>query len=185
VPPLNAPLWSVAACVLMLRGRPVPVGVAMALTVGAAIRLIRRIPDADTPVRAGALLTLAAVRGTAQELTQSTTRHYWPVAALAAVMNRRARQVLITAAAIEALIDYWRRGARLNPLTYLLIRRLDDMAYGAGLWRGVIRARTTAPLIPRLTLRTSTSVRDRRYRAGQGQAGIPERGEEKVQMVLR
>ncbi len=181
VPPLNAPLWSVAACVLMLRGRPVPVGVALALTAGAAIHLIRRIPDADTPVRAGTLLTLAAVRGTAQQLTQCATRHYWPVAALAAVMNRRARQVLITAAAIEALIDYRRCGVRLNPLTYVLIRRLDDMAYGAGLWRGVIRDRTTAPLMPRLALRTSTPyATGATRRAGQGQARMPKRGVEKA-----
>ncbi len=161
VPPLNAAPWSVAACALVLRGRPVPLGAAVALTAGTAIRLIRRIPDADTPVRAGTLLTLAAVRGTAEQLTRCATRHYWPVAALAAVMNRRARHVLITAAAIEGLIDHRRSGLRLNPLTYLLIRRLDDMAYGAGLWRGVIRERTTAPLIPRLAFRTSP-VRTRR-----------------------
>lgn len=158
VPPLNAAPWSVAACLLMLRGRPVPLGVAVALTAGAAIRLIRRIPDADTPVRAGALLTLAALRGTTEQLTRCATRHYWPVAALAAVMNRRARHVLIAAAAIEALVDYQRSGLRLNPLMYLLIRRLDDMAYGAGLWRGVIRDRTTAPLIPRLALRASAGT---------------------------
>jgi mycofactocin system glycosyltransferase len=154
VPPLNAAPWSVAACALALRGRPVLLAAAVALTAGTAIRLIRRIPDADTPVRAGTLLTLAAVRGTAEQLTRCATRHYWPVAALAAVMNRRARHVLITAAAIEGLIDYRRSGLRLNPLTYLLIRRLDDMAYGAGLWYGAARDRTTAPLIPRLALPT-------------------------------
>ncbi len=155
VPPLNAAAWSVAACALVLRGRPVPLGVAVALTARAAIRLIRRMSDADTPVRAGTLLTLAAVRGTAEQLARCATRHYWPLAALAGVMNRRARRVLITAAAAEGLIDYRRSGSRLNPLVYLLIRRLDDMAYGAGLWLGVIRHRTTAPLIPRLALRTS------------------------------
>jgi mycofactocin system glycosyltransferase len=152
VPPLNAAPWSVAACALGLRGRPVPLGVAVALTAAAAMRLIRRIPDADTPVRAGTLLSLAAVRGTAEQLARCATRHYWPVAALAAAMNRRARHLLITGAAIEGLIDYRRSGSRLNPLAYLLIRRLDDMAYGAGLWHGAIRARTTAPLIPRLAL---------------------------------
>ena len=150
VPPLNAAPWSVAACALVLSGRPVPAGFAVALTANSAIRLIRRMPDADTPVRAGALLTLAAVRGTAQQLTQCATRHYWPVAVLAAVVSRRARHVLITAAAIEALIDYRQKGLRLNPLAYLLVRRLDDLAYGTGLWRGAIRGRTAAPLIPRL-----------------------------------
>src|SRR6516165_3400198 len=159
VPPLNAAPWSVAACALVLSGRPIPVGFAVALTANSAIRLIRRMPDADTPVRAGALLTLAAVRGTAQQLTQCATRHYWPVAVLAAVVSRRARHVLITAAAIEALIDYRQKGLRLNPLAYLLVRRLDDLAYGTGLWRGAIRGRTAAPLIPRLACTRGMTAR--------------------------
>ena len=159
VPPLHASAWSVAACALVLRGRPVPIGVATALTACSALRLICRIPDADTPVRAGMLLTLAAVRGSAEQLTGCTTRHYWPVAVLAALMSRRARHVLVGCAAIEGLIDYRRSGSNLNPLTYLMIRRLDDMAYGAGLWRGAIRHRTIAPLIPRLALRTKRPTR--------------------------
>ena len=180
VPPLNAEPSSVAAWALVLRGRPVPLGAAMALTTGTAIRLIRRIPDADTPVRACTLLTLAAMRGTAEQLTQCATRHYLPVAALAAVMNRRARHVLITAAVIEGLIDYRRSGLRMNPVAYLLIRRLDDVAYGAGLWCGVIRHRTTAPLIPRLALRTKRAGRDRcDVPSGQGPARMPEPGQQK------
>ena len=159
VPPLHASAWSVAACALVLRGRPVPIAVATALTACAALRLIRQIPDADTPVRAGMLLTLAAVRGSAEQLTGCTTRHYWPVAVLAALMSRRARHVLISCAAVEGLIDYRRTGSNLNPLIYLMIRRLDDMAYGAGVWRGAMRYRTTAPLIPRLDLRTKRPAR--------------------------
>ncbi|MGP8001994.1 MAG: mycofactocin biosynthesis glycosyltransferase MftF [Streptosporangiaceae bacterium] len=159
VPPLNAPAWSVAVCALVLRGRPAPAGVAAALTACAALRLIRRIPDADTPVRAGTLLTLAAVRGSAEQLTGCTTRHYWPVAALVALLSRRARHVLVGCAAIEGLIDYRRRGPNLNPLVFLVIRRLDDMAYGAGVWRGALRQRTLAPLVPRLALRMGRPAR--------------------------
>jgi hypothetical protein len=144
----------------MLRGRPLSVGVAVALTAGTALRLIRRMPDADTPVRAGLLLTLAAVRGTAEQLTGCATRHYWPVAILAAAANRRARNVLVLSAAAGGLIDYRRSGSSLNPAAYLLIRRLDDLAYGAGVWRGAIRDRTIAPLIPRLAgSRTCTGDR--------------------------
>jgi mycofactocin system glycosyltransferase len=171
VPPLNAAPWSIAACMLVLRGRPVQLGAAVALTAWAAIRLIRRIPDADTPVRAGTLLTLAAVRGTAQQLMHCVTRHYWPVAALAGIMNRRMRYVLVTTAAVDGLIDYRRSGLRLNPLTYLLIRRLDDVAYGAGLWRGAIRERTIAPLIPRLAFRTGRCPNGAGAASGASMAG--------------
>lgn len=154
VPPLNAAPWSVAACALVLRGRLIPLAAATALAAGATVRLVRLMPDADTPVRAGAVLTLAAVRGTAEQLTRCATRHYWPVAVLAAVMSRRARHVVITGALLEGLIDFRRSGSHLNPLVYLLIRRLEDLAYGAGLWYGAIRDRTPAPLIPRLARRT-------------------------------
>ena len=150
VPPLNAAPWSIAACALVLRARPVPVGVAVALTAGTAIRLVRWMPDADTPVRASALLTLAAVRGTAEQLTRSATRHYWPAAAAAAAVSRRARYALVLSAAVEGLVDYRRSGTSLSPAAYLPIRWLDDLAYGAGVWAGAIRGRTAAPLIPRL-----------------------------------
>ena len=162
IPPLNAAPWSVAACMLAVRGRPAPAGAAVALTVGTAIRLIRRIPDADTPVRAGAQLTLAGLRGTAEQLSRCATRHYWPAVMLAAALNRRARRVLIAVAVIEGLVDYRRSGSPLNPLIYLLIRRADDVAYGAGLWRGAIRHRTAAPLIPRLAARVDAGAIPRR-----------------------
>ena len=39
-------------------------------------------------------------------------------------------------------------GAAIGPLGYIALSRLDDAAYGAGLWTGVIRERTLRPLIP-------------------------------------
>jgi mycofactocin glycosyltransferase len=159
VPPLQAAAWSVAACALASRGRPVPILAATALAAGAALRLIREIPDADTPVKAGTLLTLAALRGSTEQLMRCTTRHYWPIAGLTAVLSRRARRVIVSCAVIEGLVDYRRSGSDLNPLMYLMIRRLDDIAYGAGLWRGALCHRTAAPLIPRLALRMARPAR--------------------------
>ncbi|MGC0327490.1 mycofactocin system glycosyltransferase [Streptomyces sp. SAI-170] len=153
VPPLYAAPWSLAACALLLRGRPVSVAAAVALTGVTAVRLARRMPDADRPARAGALLTLAAVRGTAEQLLRCATRHHWPVALAAAGVNRRARQVLIAAAVADGLLDHRRSGSTLPPLTHLVLRRLDDLAYGWGVWQGALRHRTTSPLRPRLALR--------------------------------
>ena len=31
-----------------------------------------------------------------------------------------------------------------------MIKRLDDLAYGAGLWESVVRGRTVAPLQPQI-----------------------------------
>jgi mycofactocin system glycosyltransferase len=153
VPPLYAAPWSLAACALLLRGRPGPAAVAAALTAVTAVRVARRMPDADNPPRAGALLSLAALRGTAEQLLRCATRHHWPVAVTAAVASRRVRRVLIVAAVAEGLADHRRSGTSLSPLAHLAIRRLDDLAYGWGVWLGAARRRTTAPLRPRLALR--------------------------------
>ncbi|MEV0600234.1 mycofactocin biosynthesis glycosyltransferase MftF [Streptomyces sp. NPDC050315] len=149
VPPLYSHPWSLAACALLLRGGPVPTAAAAALTAASAVRLVRRMPDADAPVRAGTLLSLSALRGTAEQLLRCATRHHWPLAAAAAACSSRARYVLLAAAVAEGLADHRRSGAALDPLTYTAIRRLDDLAYGWGVWQGAWRRRTTAPLVPR------------------------------------
>ncbi|MFI9155618.1 mycofactocin biosynthesis glycosyltransferase MftF [Streptomyces sp. NPDC053367] len=153
VPPLYAAPWSLAACALLLRGRPLPVAAATVLTGATALRLARRMPDADHPARAGTLLSLAALRGTAEQLLRCATRHHWPLALAAACVNRRARQVLIAAAVADGLLDHRRSGSALTPLAHVALRRLDDLAYGWGVWQGAARHRTTAPLRPRLALR--------------------------------
>ncbi|RSS32251.1 mycofactocin biosynthesis glycosyltransferase MftF, partial [Streptomyces sp. WAC05858] len=152
VPPLYAAPWSLAACALLLRGRPAPAATALALTALTAVRVARRMPDADHPVRAGTLLSLAALRGTAEQLLRCATRHHWPVAVAAAAVSRRARYALATAAVAEGLADHYRSRSSLGPLTHTAIRRLDDLAYGWGVWQGALRRRTAAPLLPRLAL---------------------------------
>jgi hypothetical protein len=81
------------------------------------------------------------------------TRHYWPVAVVAAVLSKRARRRVLAIALAEGLIDWWRRRdrdprVRLNPFGHLAARRLDDLGYGAGLWWGALRHRTVEPLRP-------------------------------------
>jgi len=150
VPPLHATPWSVASCVLLLRGRPVPASLAGLLFVGAATRLARLMPDADRPVRAATLLTLAALHGTGEQLGRCATRHYWPLAILAALFSRRARWLLLAGAVLDGLLDHKRCGRPHGLPAHLLLRRLDDIAYGTGLWAGAVRRRTVAPLLPRL-----------------------------------
>ncbi|MFF9132724.1 mycofactocin biosynthesis glycosyltransferase MftF [Streptomyces sp. NPDC014806] len=153
VPPLYAAPWSLAACALLLTGRPRPALAAGALTAAAAVRVARRMPDADHPARAGALLALAGLRGTAEQLLRCATRHHWPLALAAAAASRRARRVLLVAALAEGLADHRRSGTALDPLTHTVLHRLDDLAYGWGVWQGALRRRTAAPLLPRLARR--------------------------------
>jgi hypothetical protein len=59
------------------------------------------------------------------------------------------------AALVDAGIELARTDARLDPVRFTVLRRLDDLAYGAGVWFGVIRGRSLRALIPKI-LRTHT-----------------------------
>jgi hypothetical protein len=41
----------------------------------------------------------------------------------------------------------------LDPIRYTALHAADDVAYGAGVWLGCLRARTVAPLVPRIAFR--------------------------------
>ena len=128
--PLRMSGWSVAAWVLGAAGRP---ATGIAVAVGTAAALVRKLPD--VPPRAAFDL---AVRGNAlagSQIADAVRRVWWPILAVAALRSRVARRVL-TASMLAAC----------SPL-----RVMDDVAYSVGVWRGTLRERTIAPLIPELT----------------------------------
>ena len=58
---------------------------------------------------------------------------------------------MVVAAVMDGVVDWLRRrdatGDDAEPiglLTYLLLKRVDDLAYGIGLWWGVVRERNLA-----------------------------------------
>ncbi|MGY1916712.1 mycofactocin biosynthesis glycosyltransferase MftF [Blastococcus sp. SYSU DS0973] len=113
-------------------------------------RLARRLARPGEPVPA-ALAAGLAVRGLAasgQSLARAATRHHWPLAVVAAVGSRRARGWLLAAATADALAAWWPHRDRTGPVRHGLARRLDDLAYGAGLWAGALRARDPRALLP-------------------------------------
>ncbi|TQM15682.1 mycofactocin biosynthesis glycosyltransferase MftF [Pseudonocardia kunmingensis] len=150
VPPMVLNTWSAAVAVLLLRGRPLAALAALAVAAGAAERLARLLPVQEPRPVAARLIGLGAL-GTVAQTADAVTRHYWPVSLVACLVSRRARRTVAVIALAEGVLDWWRR--RGNPdrpglPAYLLARRLDDLAYGGGLWWGAIRHRTLGPLRP-------------------------------------
>ena len=114
----------------------------------------------------------------ALQLASAICRHYWPVALLAALLfrslppRRRWWPPLST--------GWWtgpagRQSADedaqpIGLLTYLVLKRLDDIAYGLGLWYGVLRERNVGPLKPQIRLTPDRSCAAQRcadHRCGQ------------------
>lgn len=90
-------------------------------------------------------------------MASAICRHYWPIALVAAVCFRRCRQVVLVAAVVDGVVDWASRNGnvdddskRVGLFSYVLLRRLDDIAYGLGLWQGVVRERHLGALKPQI-----------------------------------
>jgi mycofactocin glycosyltransferase len=133
-----SPSMGVAALALLAR-RPWSVPVALAAVSRGAQVLLRTLPD--VPERRDLAVRLS-LRGLGWALRQECAlvlRHWWPAAFCAAAVSRRARRVVVSAAAADlamCVLDFPGRPA----LLMFAGRRLDDFAYGAGLWWGALRS---------------------------------------------
>ena len=89
--------------------------------------------------------------GALSQASALLTRHWWPVTAAGCTVSRRLRRAAAVAALADIALEYRRDRAGLDPLRYGIARRLDDLAYGAGVWLSAARGRSTAALRPRIT----------------------------------
>jgi mycofactocin glycosyltransferase len=150
VAPVVLSPWSAAAWGLALTGGRVGLPAAAGVLGMAAVRLARRLADPSGSLPAGLAVGLV-LRGTAasgRTLARSVTRHHWPLAALLALVSRRARRVVVAVAAADAALAWWPRRRAIGPAAFAAGRRLEDLGYGAGLWRGAVRARNVRALLP-------------------------------------
>lgn len=91
------------------------------------------------------------------QATQALLRHYWPITVLVAFAVPRFGRYILQLAVAEGLVLWVRTelgegdSPGVGPIGYVLLRRLDDLAYGAGLWQGALKARSVAALRPVLT----------------------------------
>lgn len=145
--PLRVSAWSAVAWVVAATGWPVPgLGVAGATTALLAPRLrALRHPWKEALRLAGRGHLLAG-----RQVADAVVRTWWPLALVAAVASRRARRAVLLAAVLPPLFEWATQRPPLDPLRWLALRLADDVAYGAGVWRGCARAQTLAPLVPDL-----------------------------------
>lgn len=152
VPPMVLSPTSAAVAGLALVARPWAAVVAAAVGGFAAERLSRKL-TVRRPRATAAQLVGLGVLGALSQTADAVTRHYWPLSLIACGVSRRARRTVLAVALAEGTVDWWRHRdrddrVRPDPASHLVAHRLDDLAYGAGLWWGAAAHRTTAPLRP-------------------------------------
>lgn len=152
VPPAVVAPWMAATCVLIASQRRYGVLGAAALTGLTWFRMRRTLTRLRRPGTTATLLTGLGLHSALSQAAGLLLRHWWPLTAIGCLFSRRLRRATLVAAVAEALVDRHNRDpSGLDPLRYLLARRADDLAYGAGLWYGALRNRTLAPLRPLFT----------------------------------
>ena len=132
----------------------------LASTVVAGItgrRIANSLQSVDTEPKEVAAVAAQGLWSAALQLASAICRHYWPVALIAALLFRRCRQVVLVAAVVDGVVDWASRNRnadddakRVGLLAYILLKRLDDIAYGPGLWTGVVRERHLGALKPQI-----------------------------------
>jgi mycofactocin system glycosyltransferase len=134
-----------AAVALALAGRPGP---ALAMAFSAPLAAAGRLRRAGLPPHAMPALGLRATWRTLLGLSRATTTLAGPilVAGLTAKRTRLAAGVLL---AVGPIAEWAAIRPALDPLRWTAAAIADDAAYGAGVWRGCLRERTTRPLRPR------------------------------------
>ncbi len=121
---------------------------AAALLTGAHVALTARaLGRVDVPAGAAASLALRGLADSAVAIGRATTMLLPGV--LAVGLTRRATAPSALALLLAEPARGWVRPTRsLDPVRWTGLAVADDVAYGAGVWLGALRARTTAPLRP-------------------------------------
>lgn len=132
VAPTRMSPWTLAAWALAAAGE---LGPALAVAGGTAVALVPKLRS--VPAQESISLALRGHLAAGESLAAAVRRTWLPVAVVAALGSRRARRVL-AASLLPAFVNG-------GPA-----RLLDDLAYCAGVWKGVIAHRRLTPLLPAL-----------------------------------
>ena len=160
-PGKTAPLvisgWTLVVWILLAMGSGIGYLASMVVAAVTGRRIARSLSTVETEPKEVAVVAAHGLWSAALQLASAICRHYWPVAFIAALLSRRCRQVVLVAAIIDGVVDWITRNGnaddetkRVGLVSYILLKRLDDIAYGTGLWTGVVRERNAGALKPQI-----------------------------------
>lgn len=155
---LSLPMGVAAALILARHATALPVTIGV--VVHGTITIGRRLPQ---PASRTAISLPLVVQGVASAVRQESAlalRHWWPLAMLGGLASRSVRRFLVTALTVDLCVSL-QEYPGLGPWSHLVLRRLDDLGYGAGLWWGALLAGSPGCLLVRVPERGRASDRGR------------------------
>lgn len=146
--PVRVSGYSAGMWALLALGYPIFGVLVGAGTIAALARKLRGVPNAvEESARLAGLGNLHAGRAIASAIT----RVWWPIVVVLALFSKRIRWVLVSAAVVPAMYEWWKARPKIDPIRFTALRVLDDAAYGVGVWKGAVREQNFDALKPDLT----------------------------------
>ncbi len=160
-PDKTAPLvisgWTLLLLLLMAMGSSLGYFVSLVVAAMTVRRIAAALEGVDSRPRDVAMLAGRGLGGAALQLASAICRHYWPLALIGALLFPRIRHIVVVAAVVDGVADWVSRHnnddartKQLGVVPYVVLKRLDDLAYGAGLWAGMVHERNLGPLKPQI-----------------------------------
>jgi mycofactocin system glycosyltransferase len=160
-PDKTAPLvisgWTLLLWLLMAVGSFIGCLASVVIAAVTARRIARSLNGVESKPRDVAMLVVRGLGSAALQLASAICRHYWPIALLFAIVFPRFRHIVLIAAVVDGVADWVSRHnnaevetKQLGVVPYLVLKRLDDLAYGAGMWKGMVQERHPGPLKPQI-----------------------------------
>ena len=166
VAPLVLHPWPALTVAGLLAGSPALAGISFTGSVLAMRRTVRR---AGLPARGVIPAMLDGTRQTWLGIGRYACQYGMPVLAAALVapggaapVRRWARRAAAASLLLGPPLTAWySRRRALDPVRYVLGHLADDVAYGAGVWAGALRARSIAPVRPVIAWHPFRTTRNR------------------------
>jgi mycofactocin system glycosyltransferase len=124
--PVHSNGWTAAVWAALIGGHPL---LACGVAVGTALRLAPKLPG--VPAARSFRLAITGHLRAGQQFAAAIRRVWWPIVVVGSLCSRRCRWAALASFA----------GSPSTAVT--------DVAYGWGVWAGMVRHRTIAPLLPR------------------------------------
>lgn len=133
------------AALALLAGQPVVAAVAVA---SAALPLARKVRPLGIPAAQAWSWCIGGAGWTVMGLGRAVTMLAAPGLVGLAATGRRGRRAALLLLVVPPVVDWVRKHPDLDLPRWVVASVADDVAYGAGVWIGCLRARTAAPLVP-------------------------------------
>lgn len=146
-PAVFAP-WTLGIVAALLAQRRWSAPVAAVIWAAATWQVAGKLTRSERPFRVAATLTAAGVSASLSQTMALMVRHWWPLAVAASVYSRRIRRAVVLAGILDAAFEYRRLRPDLDPIRFGIARRMDDLAYGGGVWFSALKGRSVRALLP-------------------------------------